>query len=62
MDKLAFKAEVKKKLTLKKWNYADLAEATGYSQGSIWVMMSDETKLSKKAMQKFADVLEIKVE
>lgn len=62
MDKLTFKAEVKKKLTLKKWSYADLAEATGYSQGSIWVMMSDETKLSKRAMRKFADALDIKVE
>lgn len=57
MDKLAFKAEVKKYLTLKGWNYIDLAAATGYEQGSIQVMMSDDKKLSANAMLAFANAL-----
>lgn len=60
MNKTRFKAEMKKQLTLKGWNYKDLEEASGYTQGSIQVMMSSDEKLSKNAMRKFAEVLGIK--
>ncbi len=59
MSKLEFKAEVKKQLTLKGWDYSDLAKATGYTQGSLQVMMSDDAKLSPRAMKKIADALNI---
>ena len=60
MTKLEFKAEVKKQLALRGWNYKNLEEATGYTQGTIQVMMSDESKLSESAMKAFASVLGIK--
>ena len=59
MSKLEFKAELKKQLTLKGWNYGDLAKVTGYSQQSIQTMMCDDAKLSQPAMKKFAEVLNI---
>lgn len=62
MNKLSFKAEVKKRLTLKQWDYRNLAEATGYQQSSIWVMMSDDNKLTDKAMRKIAEALNIELD
>ncbi len=59
MNKLEFKAEMKKQLTLRGWNYRDLSEHTGYSQQTIQVMMCDDDKLSNTAMKKFAEVLNI---
>jgi transcriptional regulator with XRE-family HTH domain len=59
LSKLEFKAEMKKQLTLRGWSYKELADATGYTQGSIQVMMSDEAKLTVAAMKKFAEVLSI---
>lgn len=61
MNKIQFKAEVKKQLALRKWNYKDLEGETGYTQGSIQVMMSDDDKLSEPAIKAFADALGIKV-
>lgn len=61
MSKLEFKAELKKQLVLRGWNYKNLAEKTGYTQQSIQVMMSDDTKLTSRAMNKFADVLGIEL-
>lgn len=62
MNKREFKAEVKKQLALRKWNYGDLEKATGYTQGSIQVMMSDDNKLSRAAMKSFSDALGISYE
>ena len=62
MSKLEFKAEVKKQLILKGWTYEELADATGYTHGSVRVMMSDEEKLTKQAMEKIATALGIEVE
>ena len=62
MNKTQFKAEMKKQLTLRGWSYKDLEEASGYTQGSIQVMMSNDEKLSQNAMRKFAEVLGIKEE
>ncbi len=59
MNKNEFKAEVKKQLALRNWNYKDLSRETGYTQRSIQVMMSDEEKLSRKAMECFSKVLGI---
>lgn len=59
MTKVEFKAEVKKQLTLKGWNYKDLADATGYTQGTIQVMMSDDEKLSSEAIGRISEVLKI---
>ena len=59
MNKREFKAEVKKQLALRKWNYRDLEKATGYTRGSIQVMMSDDSKLSRAAIKSFSDVLGI---
>ena len=61
MNKIQFKAEVKKQLALRKWTYKDLERETGYTHGSIQVMMSDDNKLSKAAIKAFADALGIKV-
>lgn len=62
MTNLEFKAEVAKQLTLRDWNYIDLGKATGYTQGSLQVMMSDLDKLSDKAIKKIADVLDIDID
>lgn len=59
MDKQAFKAEMKKQLTLKQWDYSDLAVAAGYTHGTIKTMMCDEDKLTPQAIKKFAEVLGI---
>lgn len=39
VDYVSFKAEVKKKLALKGWKYADLAKASGYSVSTIESLM-----------------------
>ena len=59
LKKIEFKAEVKKQLALRGWNYDDLGKQSGYTQGSIQVMMSDDEKLSERAINIFAQVLGI---
>lgn len=62
MNKTEFKAEVKKQLTLRQWNYKDLGRETGYTQKSIQVMMSNEEKLSENAIKSFSNALGIRDE
>jgi transcriptional regulator with XRE-family HTH domain len=62
MNKRRFRAEVKKELYLHNWSYKDLAEATGYTHGTIKMMMHTDTRLSHKAMQKIAEALSISME
>lgn len=62
MDKLKFKAEVKKQLTLRNWSYADLAEHTKYTVGTLRTMLYNGEKLSPGAMHKIAKALDIKLE
>ena len=59
MDKLYFRAEVKKQLTLRKWSYNDLSEHTRYTPGTIRMMMCNDEKLSDSAMNEIASVLNI---
>ncbi len=59
MDKHIFRAEIKKQLYLRKWSYADLAEHTKYAPGSIKTMMVDDARLSERAMNEIAGVLNI---
>lgn len=61
MDKHIFRAEVKKQLFLRKWSYSDLAEHTRYTPGTIRIMMHDDTRLSDRAMEEIAEVLEITI-
>ena len=61
ITKRDFKVKVKSRLAELGWNYFDLAEASGYTQRSICVIMGDESKLTDRAMSKFAEVLEIYV-
>lgn len=61
MTKLEFKAEVKKQLTLKGWGYEELAKVTGYTQGSLQTMMSNDAKLSSSAIRSIAEALGIKL-
>ena len=61
MDKLSFKAEVKKQLTLRNWSYADLAKHTKYEASSIRTMLYNGDKLSPRAMKAIADALDIKL-
>lgn len=60
MTKLEFKAEVKKQMVLREWNYKDLAAATGYTHQTIQVMMCDDAKLTDCAMDRISEVLNIK--
>ena len=62
MDKHNFRAEVKKQLYLRNMSYADLASDTGYAYGTIRMMMHDDTKLSKRGMEKIAETLDINAE
>lgn len=62
MDKLLFKAEVKKELTIRKWSYSDLSEHTRYKPSSIKTMLNSERKLSDDAMKDIATALNIKIE
>lgn len=62
MDKLHFKAEVRKQLTIRNWSYKDLAEHTTYKSGSIRTMLSNEDKLSDKAMKDIAQALSIELD
>lgn len=61
MTKLEFKAEVKKQLMLRSWTYKELSQETGYTQRSLQVIMSDDAKLSKPAMNKIAEALLIDI-
>ena len=61
MDKLKFKAEVKKQLYLRKWSYADLAEHTTYKPISIKQIMYDDSRLSQRAINEIASALEIDI-
>ncbi len=62
MDKLLFKAEVKKQLTLRKWSYSELADHTKYTHRSIAQMMYDLDKLSEGAMHDIAKALDIQID
>lgn len=62
MTKLEFKAEVKKQLMLRSWTYKELSQETGYTQRSLQVIMSDDAKLSKPAINKIAQALGINPE
>lgn len=59
MTKLEFKAEVKKQLFLRGWNYKDLAASTGYTHQTIQVIMCDDTKLTDCAMDRISEALGI---
>ena len=59
VNKHEFRAEVKKELYLRNMKYADLAFYTGYSPGTIRIMMNDDSRLSPKAMDTIANVLSI---
>lgn len=59
MNKLFFRAEVKKQLALRKWSYVDLAEHTRYTPGTIRIIMHDDSRLSARAMDEIASVLGI---
>lgn len=62
MDKRNFRAEVKKQLYLRNWSYADLAEHTRYTRGTIRIMMHDDSRLSKRGMGEIARALNIELE
>ena len=59
LDKHNFRAEIKKSLYLHNMGYKDLAEATGYTPGTIRIMMHDDSRLSPAAMKKISDALDI---
>lgn len=61
MDKLLFKAEVKKQLALRKWSYTDLSEHTTYTPRSVQQIMYDDSRLSDRAVREFAEALNIDV-
>lgn len=61
MDKLLFKAEVKKELAIRKWSYEDLAEHTTYTPKSVKQIMYDDSRLSPNAIREFADALNIDI-
>lgn len=56
-------AEIKKQMYLRNWKTQDLADATGYTRGTIRVMLNNpQKKLSDKALGKICGVLKIKLE
>lgn len=55
MDKLLFKAEVRKQLALRKWSYVDLAEHTTYSSNSIAQLLYDNPHAPRELTSKFVD-------
>ncbi len=56
-------AEIKKQMYLRNWRTQDLADATGYTRGTIRVMLNNpQEKLSDKALGKICGVLKIKLE
>jgi len=61
-NKSEFKAEVKKQLRLRRWNYGDLADRSGYTKRTIQQMMYDDTRMSKTAIDVIASVLGIEEE
>lgn len=61
MDKLLFKAEVKKQLALRKWSYTDLSEHTTYTPRSVQQIMYDDSRLTDRAINEFSSALDIDV-
>ncbi|MHC1722546.1 MAG: helix-turn-helix domain-containing protein [Aminipila sp.] len=55
-------AEVRKQMYLRGWKISDLANATGYTPGTMTVMLNTEKKMSKKALNKICNVLKIKLD
>ncbi|GEM_PF-3245371 len=55
-------AEIKKQMYLRNWKTKDLADATGYTRGTIRTMLNNPTeKLSDRALKKICEVLKIKL-
>lgn len=52
-------AEIKKQMYLRSWTTKELAEATGYTTGTIRVMLTNPNKLSRKAEEKICNCLGI---
>lgn len=55
-------AEIRKQMYLRGWKTQNLADATGYTRGTIRVMLNNPKKLSNKALNKICEVLKIKIE
>lgn len=56
MDKLLFKAEVRKQLALRKWSYSDLAKHTTYKSGNtIAQLLYDNPHAPRELTDKFVD-------
>lgn len=54
MDKLLFKAEVKKQLALRKWSYDELAKHTTYKSGnSISQILYDNPNAPRELTDRF---------
>lgn len=54
-------AEIKKQMYLREWKTKDLAEATGYTIGTVRVMLTNPKKMSNKSLAKICEVLKIKL-
>lgn len=66
MDKLLFRAEVKKQLALRKWSYDDLARHTTYKSGNSIAQLlydnpNDPRELTDRFINEVASVLNIDV-
>nr|WP_245156649.1 helix-turn-helix transcriptional regulator [Clostridium aminobutyricum] len=46
---------------LRDWKTKDLAEATGYTVGTIRVMLTNPKKMSDKSLAKICEALQIKL-
>lgn len=67
MDKLLFKAEVRKQLALRKWSYSDLAAHTTYSSAnSIAQLLYDNPnsprELTDRFVREVSEALDIDIE
>ncbi|MBN7773461.1 helix-turn-helix domain-containing protein [Clostridium aminobutyricum] len=54
-------AEIRKQMYLRDWKTKDLAEATGYTVGTIRVMLTNPKKMSDKSLAKICEALQIKL-
>lgn len=66
MDKLLFRAEVKKQLTLRNWSYDDLAAHTTYKSGNsiaqlLYENPNDPRKLTDRFVSEVSKALDIDV-